>query len=297
MIHPKQHNKASVLGVVISVLAVLALLAFVGIGLNDVHQRLTGEINQLETELSETQARANEVERRLEREQSARQQAEASFNLAEDGIAQVHQELQNQRETLEAKIDELEQSVQAREQRIATAMEENARITAELARESEQRTSVEKEIASLREQVNQQLEAPEQIAALPTHQAEIRTQPTPPSPAPPTPAGTAAKMQFIDDEPTEKAKVFDTPPRPVDLVHPKYPRELRREGREGVVTVAFTVNKKGRVNDVEIQDASARAFADAAVAAVRKWRFKPAKRDGKPVEVRISQTLRFNNNE
>lgn len=86
----------------------------------------------------------------------------------------------------------------------------------------------------------------------------------------------------------------DRPIRPIELASPTYPRRAAREGLSGYVTVEFTVDAHGHTTDIEVVDARpARVFDGKAVAAVRKWRFEPAIRDGEAVAQRVEQTIGF----
>ncbi len=67
-------------------------------------------------------------------------------------------------------------------------------------------------------------------------------------------------------------------------VEPIYPEAARRMGVEGWVEVEFTVGPDGRVSDARVVRSSGGGrLDDAAIAAVRRWLFRPALRDGKPV--------------
>jgi TonB family C-terminal domain len=77
-------------------------------------------------------------------------------------------------------------------------------------------------------------------------------------------------------------------------VSPTYPSEALRRGIEGWVELVFTVTPNGTVEDVEVRNASpANVFDDAAIRAVRQWRFEPVVRNGKPVPQRAMVRLRF----
>lgn len=83
------------------------------------------------------------------------------------------------------------------------------------------------------------------------------------------------------------------PAVPVRTVPPVYPTEMRRNNINGVVTVACRINPKGEVEDVTVVKASDEAFRQAALDAVRKWKFKPARRDGVEVPIRVSIPIFF----
>jgi TonB family protein len=77
-------------------------------------------------------------------------------------------------------------------------------------------------------------------------------------------------------------------------VQPVYPEAARKKGIEGWVELAFTVAPNGTVQDVEVRNASpANVFDDAAVRAIRGWRFEPVERDGERVSQRAMVRLRF----
>jgi TonB family protein len=77
-------------------------------------------------------------------------------------------------------------------------------------------------------------------------------------------------------------------------VQPVYPESARKRGIEGWVELAFTVMPNGTVEDVEVRNASpADVFDDAAVRAIRGWRFEPVERNGERVSQRAMVRLRF----
>ena len=70
-------------------------------------------------------------------------------------------------------------------------------------------------------------------------------------------------------------------------VTPVYPEEALRAGLEGLVVLEAIVDERGRVgHDIKVVRRLGHGFDEAAVAAVRQWRFRPATRDGKPIKVR-----------
>ena len=83
-------------------------------------------------------------------------------------------------------------------------------------------------------------------------------------------------------------------PRFADAFHPDYPPALRREGLEGRVTVRVTIDEHGRVIAVEQVSATDPAFFEATRRqALRAWRFRPATRDGMPVQSEQTLTVQF----
>ena len=86
-----------------------------------------------------------------------------------------------------------------------------------------------------------------------------------------------------------------TPPRVVSAMQPKYPSSARSAGIEGVVGVKMLVNASGKVTEAFVVRSSGNAALDeAAVAAVYKWRFTPAKdKFGQKAPCYVTQGIRF----
>lgn len=83
------------------------------------------------------------------------------------------------------------------------------------------------------------------------------------------------------------------PPRLLEGPLPAYPLSLRRTGNDGSVVATFMVTKEGEVRAIRIDESSHPDFEKAAVEVLPQWRFRPATADGKPVAVRMRQTLVF----
>jgi len=74
-------------------------------------------------------------------------------------------------------------------------------------------------------------------------------------------------------------------PRYAGDLQPVYPPSEQRAGREGRVVVRVLIGTDGRVKAVEPVSATSDAFLDTTRRqAIGKWRFRPATRDGVPVE-------------
>lgn len=83
------------------------------------------------------------------------------------------------------------------------------------------------------------------------------------------------------------------PPVPVRTTAPDYPAELRRDGLSGLVMVRCQIDASGNVTGTEVEKSSNPGFEQAAVAAVKRWKFKPAKQDGVPVTITVSIPIKF----
>jgi TonB family protein len=77
-------------------------------------------------------------------------------------------------------------------------------------------------------------------------------------------------------------------------VEPTYPSVLVPLGvKSGTASVAVAVDDAGRLTDYLVTAYSHPAFADSAVAAVKKWRFQPAQVRGFPRNSKSDLTFRF----
>jgi TonB family protein len=72
-----------------------------------------------------------------------------------------------------------------------------------------------------------------------------------------------------------------------------YPPEAKKAGKEGAVIIDVIIDETGAISWTEIAHHADQALDDAALAAVRQWRYRPATRNGKPVATWRSITVRF----
>lgn len=84
-----------------------------------------------------------------------------------------------------------------------------------------------------------------------------------------------------------------TTPKPVYHPDPEYTDRARRKKINGNIVVSFIVTQEGRVRNPEIKRGLDKDLDQQALATVSKWRFEPALKDGKPVEVRLNAELTF----
>lgn len=104
--------------------------------------------------------------------------------------------------------------------------------------------------------------------------------------------GTEAYVPTIAD--AGPAISADIDPNPVAAVRleyadapaPAYPRDAMRAGRQGVVTLQVTVDTDGRPVDVVIALSSGHRDLDIAARqqVLKRWRFKPAMKDGLAIQ-------------
>jgi protein TonB len=88
------------------------------------------------------------------------------------------------------------------------------------------------------------------------------------------------------------APIADTPPEAIERVAPVYPDSARAAGIEGTVIVRALVSSEGRVMRVQVMT-SVPGLDDAALTAVKQWRFKPATSDGKPRATGVNVPVTF----
>lgn len=72
-----------------------------------------------------------------------------------------------------------------------------------------------------------------------------------------------------------------------------YPAGARSDDVEGDVGVEIVVDREGRVIDARVARPAGHGFDDAALAAIRRYRFSPAQRDGHAVRVRMPWSVQF----
>ena len=100
---------------------------------------------------------------------------------------------------------------------------------------------------------------------------------------PPPPEGP--RVKFIP---------YDDPPQPLSNIRPVYPEIAQEAGIEGTVVVQVFIDKRGRVKDTLILKGIPNTGLDeAAISAIRKTRFRPAKQRERAVGVWISIPVNF----
>ncbi len=83
------------------------------------------------------------------------------------------------------------------------------------------------------------------------------------------------------------------PPSLLKEVKPDYSEEARRRGIEGDVVMEIVVRHDGSVGDVRVLQGLGSGLDERAIAAVRRWRFNPARRRGAPVDVLVEVAMEF----
>jgi len=74
---------------------------------------------------------------------------------------------------------------------------------------------------------------------------------------------------------------------------PDYSQEARKKKLEGVVVLMVVVTSEGKATNIRVIKTPGMGLDEKAIEAVRKWRFKPATKDGKPVDVQLPIEITF----
>ena len=83
-------------------------------------------------------------------------------------------------------------------------------------------------------------------------------------------------------------------PVPIEQTAPRYPQRAMRRGEGGLVRVQVVVAPNGEPTSVTVQTSSeSRDLDRAAVDAVRRWKFRPAQRDGVAVSGTVIVPIEF----
>ncbi|MFC3715740.1 energy transducer TonB [Luteimonas soli] len=121
----------------------------------------------------------------------------------------------------------------------------------------------------------------------------VETRPPPPPPGPTAPTQPTAPAG--PDAVAGQAGALDSPPVPVSRPSPEYPRAALRRRESGNVLLRVHVGPDGVPQAVDLISGSGSRHLDrAATDAVRKWRFRPAMRDGRPVSGAVQVPISFN---
>jgi protein TonB len=129
--------------------------------------------------------------------------------------------------------------------------------------------------------------------------------PAPASPAPAAAPSTASSEARPQGEPERRASAPSAPVTAPSLnaaylrnPPPRYPASARRNGEEGTVMLRVAVTAGGAASRVDLERSSGYAALDeAALAAVKNWRFVPAQRGGEPVDAVVVVPVVFRLNE
>jgi TonB family protein len=84
-----------------------------------------------------------------------------------------------------------------------------------------------------------------------------------------------------------------SPPVPIKTPEAKYTREARKKKIEGVCIASVIVDAQGAPQNPKIIVPIGYGLDETAIAAIKKYRFKPAMKDGHPVAVQMKIEVNF----
>ncbi len=82
-------------------------------------------------------------------------------------------------------------------------------------------------------------------------------------------------------------------PTPIRRITPVYPEKCKKEKVEGTVVLEIKIDTEGNVIDTKILKSVHPDIDKAATEAIRKWKYNPVIKDGKPVPVVFAVTINF----
>ena len=106
---------------------------------------------------------------------------------------------------------------------------------------------------------------------------------------PPVERGPRQPADVEEPEPADAEATGSqvTPPTVIEQVQADYPSVALAERREARVELFVTVLTDGSVGEVDVTTSAGSDFDAAAISAVRRWRFEPARRGEEPIAARI----------
>ena len=107
---------------------------------------------------------------------------------------------------------------------------------------------------------------------------------------------TTSPADFADDQTFAQYQRMTAgmkPPKATRAPDPKFPDLPPDAERHGTVVMLVGVDTKGHVAAVRVLRSDEKAFEQSAVDTVKKWKFKPAQKNGQPVPVQVTVEMKF----
>ena len=93
--------------------------------------------------------------------------------------------------------------------------------------------------------------------------------------------------------PIYKVGLGVTPPKPRQTPDPEYSKQARKDKFQGQCVLGVIIGPDGRTYNIKVTRPLGEGLDEKAIEAVQKWRFEPARKDGKPVAVAITIQVEF----
>lgn len=106
-------------------------------------------------------------------------------------------------------------------------------------------------------------------------------------------ASTSLAQTPPPDGPPYRVDGNVTRPEKISGRPPVYTEEARKARVTGVVSLETIIDEQGNVTSVKVLEGLGMGLDEAAVEAVKAWKFKPATLDGRPVKVYYGLTVNF----
>jgi TonB family protein len=249
---------------------------------------LEARLKAIEEEKAAAEAKAaEEAKKRLEMQAAARGQVvdPAALQRAQDDARRKAQAEQERRQQEERR--RLEDAKRAEETRLAEERKRREDAAAAAA------APTPLQIAAA-PTTTLSVAPPAAPPAAPVAQATTQAVPTQPATAPPASAPPAAAPAVQRGALVNLGDPGVAPPVAERKVAPQYPPIAMQQRMQGSVELSVLVDEKGNVAEVKlVKGALGVGLNQAAVDSVKKWRYRPATKDGVPVKVWISLRVDF----
>jgi TonB family protein len=106
------------------------------------------------------------------------------------------------------------------------------------------------------------------------------------------------KSKIVDDDISDIRTIYKvghgvSAPYPINQVNVEFSEPARKARYQGIVLVSLIVDEQGMPRNPRVVRALGMGLDEKAIEAVKKYRFKPAMKDGKPVAVPINIEINF----
>jgi TonB family protein len=88
-------------------------------------------------------------------------------------------------------------------------------------------------------------------------------------------------------------RVVVTNPRATYSPDPKFPKKARKGHKKGEIVFSLVVGADGIPRDIKLMRGLSPELDEAALDALKEWRFTPGMKDGKPVAVQVTVQINF----
>lgn len=103
---------------------------------------------------------------------------------------------------------------------------------------------------------------------------------------------TTTSLSQVDDKPVNFVP-YDEPPVVIGSISPVYPEFARKNRIQGTVVLEVEVLRDGSVRNIRVRKSVPGGLDEAAIEAVRKVKFQPARSSGQPVDVLLIVPVEF----